>query len=131
PGPRLPLHDRPARPVSVGSEHNRRGEGAGPGRVPRVLGRDVPRAVRRAPSTDPRPVEELFVVGHGPRRRGNVTTVFGGPDVAPVAQTAPAPVKGCRGCSASSLSWRPRRGVPVEGDRQRVCTDCWKQATSY
>jgi hypothetical protein len=40
------------------------------------------------------------VVGHGPRRRGNVTTVFGGPDVAPVAQTAPAPVKGCRGCSA-------------------------------
>ena len=29
PGPRLPLHDRPARVVSVGGEHDQRGEGSG------------------------------------------------------------------------------------------------------
>src|SRR5207253_2970478 len=42
--------------------------------VPRVLERDLPRAIRRAPSTDPRPVEELLVVGDGPRPRGNLRT---------------------------------------------------------
>src|SRR4030095_15392358 len=72
PGPRLPLHDRPTRALSVGGEHDQRGEGSGARRVPRVLERDVPRAVYRAPSTDPRPVEELLVVGDGPLPRGNL-----------------------------------------------------------
>ena len=72
PRPRLPLHDRPAGAVSVGGEHDQRGAGSGARRVPRILERDLPRAVRRAPSTDPRPVEELLVVGDGPRPRGNL-----------------------------------------------------------
>ena len=58
--------------VSVGSEHGQRGKGPRARRVPRVVGCDVSRAVRRAPSTDPRPVEELLVVGDEPRACGKV-----------------------------------------------------------
>ena len=72
-GPRLSLHHRSTGCVSVGREHNPSGEGSGARRVPRVLERDLPRAVHRAPPTDPRPDQKLLVVGDGSRPRGNLT----------------------------------------------------------
>ena len=73
PSPRLPLHDRPTRLLPVGGADHLHGGSSGARRVPRVLGRDLPRAVCRAPSTDPRPVDKLLVVGDGPRYRSQLS----------------------------------------------------------
>ena len=73
-GARLPLHDRPAGELRVGDGDDRLGPLVRTRRVPRVLERDLPRALRRAPPADPRPHAQLLLVGDGPGARRDLST---------------------------------------------------------
>ena len=73
-GPRLPLHDRPARAVSVGGEHDQRARrrrgstrSSSPGTRPATCRMSEHRQQILDQST------ELLVVGDGPRPRGNLS----------------------------------------------------------